>query len=168
MANYELNWNNPKPRTKLEKALKSRDPVIIFSGAWLQNCKKFNDQIRSIHLNFETAPFLGALFIVFLKANGWAVKAGETFSSDSGAASIRRHVSRLTSLATVMHASRYQKMPASSGYKSQRRNRTSKEGKKRKKQGKQMWERVKNCLRYKEGEEQKNRKEDGENTGGRL
>jgi hypothetical protein len=30
--------------------------------------------------------------------------------------------------ATVMHAGRYQEMPASSGYKSQRRNRTKKRG----------------------------------------
>jgi hypothetical protein len=39
-----------------------------------------------------------------------------------------RHVSRLTSLATVMHADRYQEVPASSGYKSQRRNRMEGEG----------------------------------------
>jgi hypothetical protein len=66
-------------KDQTEKDVKIKRSNYNFSEGLITNCKKFNDPIRSIHLNFEIAPFLGALFIVFLKANDWAVKVGEMF-----------------------------------------------------------------------------------------
>jgi len=46
----ETIWNT---RTKPKKTLKSRDPITIYSGAWLQNCKTSNDQIGNIHFELK-------------------------------------------------------------------------------------------------------------------
>jgi predicted DCC family thiol-disulfide oxidoreductase YuxK len=61
------------------------------------------------------------------------IKAGDVSSDNRAIFQIKGRVSQLTSLATVMHAG-LPKMPASFGYKSQRRSRiegTEKRGRKR-------------------------------------
>jgi hypothetical protein len=77
---------------------------------------------------------------------------GNVNSRDSGAAVKGRRVSRPMFLTAVMHAGRYQETPATSSYKSQRKNRTKEGGQK-----------------YRERKSvRKRRREKGENTVGNL
>ena len=55
------------PRTKSEEALKSRDPITVFPGAWLQICKNIKDQIRNIIESCKTVSFHWTLFTVFFR-----------------------------------------------------------------------------------------------------
>jgi hypothetical protein len=45
----ETNWNQ---ETKPEKALKSRDPMTIYTGVWLQNCKNIRGLNRKYSFEY--------------------------------------------------------------------------------------------------------------------
>ena len=80
---FGLNWNNPKPRTKPEKALKLRDTITILARIWLQSCKKFNGWIK----RNQAAPFHHVIV-----CNSWCsliIKEGDV-GSDNGVVSKSR------------------------------------------------------------------------------
>jgi hypothetical protein len=101
-----LKQSETKDQTR--KGAKIKGSNYNFSGDLITKLQNIHDQIENIHLNFETTPFTW-IFIVFLKINGWAVKAEDVLAATMESLSIRMHVLRLTSLATVMYAGRYQK-----------------------------------------------------------
>ena len=140
-------WKQSKTKDQTGTGTKIKGSDYDFSGGLITKLHK-HPRTKS-EISFKVAKRCRFTKNYSLSSAG-NKNRGSVSSRDSVAAVEGRRVSRLMFLAAVMHAGRYQETPATSGYKSQRKNRTKGGGQK-----------------YRERKSvRKRRREKGENTVG--